>query len=104
MAYRLIITERASELLDRLVLYLLNQLESIQGAGHLLDSVEAIYARLEDNPYQFPECEDYLLRKRKYRKAKLPDMAYVVIYRIGEEHTVYIMGVFHELENYGKKL
>lgn len=104
MAYKLVITERAAELLDDLVLYLLQRLKSVQGAGHLLDSVSTVYDRLEENPYQFPECEDSLLKKRKYRKAKITDMDYLIIYKISEDHSVCIMGIFHALEEYRKKL
>ena len=48
---------------------------------------------------------DYVLRKKEYRKAKIPGMSYVVIYQVDKDiRTVYVMGIFHELENYGIKL
>ena len=53
MAYKLIITERADELIDRLAAYLVNKLKNPDAASHFLDELETIYNRLEDNPYQF---------------------------------------------------
>lgn len=46
MEYKLIITERAEELLDGLVHHLLYQLKNEQAAKHLLDEIEKIYNRL----------------------------------------------------------
>ena len=38
-----------------------------------------------------------------YREAVLVDMGYVIVFRI-EEASVYVVGVFHQLENYRKKI
>ena len=48
MAYNLIITERADELTDRLVAYLVNNLKNPDAASHFLDELETIYDRLQD--------------------------------------------------------
>ena len=54
---------------------------------------------------QFPLCEDFLLKRREYRKAALTEMSYVLIYRVEEEtKTVYVLGIFHDLENYKNKV
>ena len=58
-----------------LTAYLLNPLKSDQTAKHLLSGIEEIYDRLEEDPWQFPACIDYVLRKKEYRKAKIPGMA-----------------------------
>ena len=58
MAYKLNITERADELLDNLMQHLLCRLKNEQAAKHLLNCIDAVYDRLEDNPFQFPECKD----------------------------------------------
>lgn len=50
MAYRLMITERAEELLEQLVNYILYKFGNEQAARHLLDDIEQLYDRLEDNP------------------------------------------------------
>jgi len=105
MGYNLIITERTEKLLDNHIHYLLFRLKNKQAAGHLLDCVENIYSRLEDNPFQFPSCRDSYLDMKGYREAVFPDMEYLIIYKVDEKkNTVYVLGVFHSLENYQNKL
>ncbi|MGN0353706.1 MAG: type II toxin-antitoxin system RelE/ParE family toxin [Muricoprocola sp.] len=84
MAYNLIITEKAEELLDKLVYHLVYILKNDQAAAHLFDSVEEIYDRLGENPYQFPESRDANLKRLGYREAVLADMNYVIVFRIEE--------------------
>lgn len=103
MAYSLVITQKAEELLDERVYYLLYQLKSEQAAKHLLDEVFKIYERLEENPFQFRESKDYYLKRKGYREAIISGMNYLLIFRV-EEQKVYILGIFHELENYVIKL
>lgn len=103
MAYNVVITERAEQLLERLVHYLLFQIKNEQAAVHLMDEISNIYDRIEENPFQFPECRDAYLKSKQYREAITMEMNYVVIYKI-EDDTVYILGVFHGLENYINKV
>lgn len=74
MAYKLVITERAERLLDHLVYYLLYQLKNEQAAGHLLDEISKVYDRLEENPYQFTESRDAVLKSKQYREAVTTEM------------------------------
>ena len=74
-----------------------------QAAKHLLDRIDAIYDRLEVNPFQFPECRDVYLAKKGYREAVVPQMNYVVIFDVRAD-VVNIVGIFHQLENYQSKL
>jgi plasmid stabilization system protein ParE len=103
MTYNLIITKRAEALLDKLIFYLLHQLKNEQAAKHLLDGVSKIYDIVAENPFQFPECKDLVLKRKEYREAVIPGMHYIVIYRVYEDN-VYILGFFHHLENYNQKL
>ena len=103
MAYKLIVTERADELIDRLAAYLVNRLKNPDAARHFLDELETIYNRLEENPYQFSESKDEYLFLRGYREALFREMKYRVVFRT-DEQTVYILGVFHTLEDYARKL
>ena len=103
MAYNLIITEHADALIDKLVGYLYRKLHHPEAALHLMDGLDAIYDRLEANPLQFPESTDEVLSGKGYREALLMDMDYRIIFRI-EEQSVYIVGVYHALEDYGKKV
>ena len=103
MAYKLIVTERADELIDRLTAYLINKLKNPDAAAHFLDELETIYDRLEENPYQFSESRDEYLYLRGYREALFQEMKYRVVFRT-DEQAVYILGVFHTLEDYGRKV
>ena len=103
MAYNLIITDRADELIDERVNYLLNKFKSPQAATHLLDGISSIYDRLEDNPYQFPDARDPYLLRRGYKEALVPEMEYRMVFRIDDDD-VYIVGLFHDLEDYVPKV
>ena len=103
MAYNLIITDRADELIDERVNYLLNKFKSPQAATHLLDGISSIYDRLEDNPYQFPDSKDSYLMRRGYKEALVPEMEYRMVFRIDGDD-VYIVGLFHDLEDYIPKV
>ena len=104
MAYNLIVTEHADAMIDRLAGYLVNKLCNPDAALHFLDGMDVIYLRLEENPLQFPESNDEFLRHRGYRVALVSGMNYRVVFRIEEPQTVYIVGVFHTLEDYRAKV
>lgn len=105
MKYKLTITERAEELLDNILYYIINQLKNPQAAGNLIDEIEHVYVNLEHNPKMYAYSEDMLLKSRGYRKAVITHYNYVVIFRIDEETSrVYIVGFFHDLELYKNKL
>ena len=103
MAYNLVITDRADELIDARVFYIINKLKNTQAAGHLLDGISEVYDRLEENPYHFPDSKDDYLRRRGYKEALISDMQYKIVFRI-EESTVYVVGLFHDLEDYPSKV
>jgi len=103
MIYKLIITERADELLDNILHYLLYQLKNEQAAKHLLDEIDNVYNRLVENPLQFPLSRDTYLANRGYYEAVIGQMNYTMIFSIKTD-IVNIVGIFHQLENYHKKL
>ena len=103
MAYKLNVTEHADELLDNLVFHLVNRLKNKQAAKYLLDSIDIVYDRLENNPYQYPECRDIYLAKKGYREAVVPQMNYIIIFDVRVD-VVNVVGIFHQLENYQSKL
>ena len=96
MVYKLIVTERAEEQLDECLYYLVYRLGNNIAAEHLLACIEKAYDRLEENPYQFPECRDAYLKSLKYREVILTDMSYLMIVKVVDLE-VYIMGIFHQL-------
>ena len=99
MGYRLLITRRAEDLLDNLVGYLLLELGNKPAAVRLLDGVEKIYCRLEQNPFQFPVSYDRYLSGKGYREALVPGIVYRVIFRVTGE-SVAVLGIFHQLESF----
>lgn len=103
MAYKLVITEHADDLLDRLVYHLIYRLKNEQAAKHLLDGVENVYSRLEIYPEQFPVSRDTFLAKRGYHEAVVPQMDYVIVFAVRSD-TVNVVGVFHQSENYQRKI
>lgn len=103
MAYNLIVTEHADELLDDILHYLTGHFKSEQAANHLLDEIERIYDRLEENPLQFPPCRDTYLAKKGFREAVTVQMDYIIVFSI-TTNAVNIVGIFHQLENYWKKV
>ncbi|MBQ7464792.1 MAG: type II toxin-antitoxin system RelE/ParE family toxin [Lachnospiraceae bacterium] len=103
MAYKLIITDHADELIDSRIYYIINKLKNPPAAQHLLDGIDEIYTRLEDNPDQFPDSMDSFLRSRGFKEALIHDMNYKLVFRV-EGRSVYIEGLFHDLENHASKL
>ncbi len=76
MAYELVVTEHADELLDHILRYFIYQLKNKQVAVHLLDEIQNIYDRLEDNPLQFPFSRDTYLANKEYHEAVVGQMNY----------------------------
>ena len=103
MDYKLVVTEHAEDLLDKLLYHILFCLKNESAAKHLLNSVETVYMRLEENPYQFPICKDEYLANKGYREAIVTNMNYIIIFTIIND-MVSIVGVYHQLENYQNKL
>lgn len=101
MTYKLIITEYADELLDNILYYLFFQLKSELAVKHLLNGIENVYNRLEENPLQFPISRDRFLAQKGYHEAVVPHMDYIIIFDI-QDSTVNVVGIFHQSENYQK--
>ena len=94
MAYNLIVTDRADELIDYRVAYILNKLMNPTAAKHLLYGINEIYI-----------SKDAYLRSRGYKEAHISDMQYKIIFRVDEnKNYVYVVGLFHDLEDYGSKV
>lgn len=103
MAYKLVVSKHADELLDNLVYHLIYKLKSEQAARHLLNGIENIYERLEENPLQFPFSRDTFLAGKGYHEAIVPGMDYIVVFNV-KANTINVVGVFHQLENYQRKV
>lgn len=103
MAYNLIITKRAEELLDDLIYQLINRYKNEDAAKRLLNHIGCIHDRLIDNLYQFPLIRDRYLSMKGYRIAIIPKTKYILVFDIRED-IVFVLGIFHQLENYWMKV
>ncbi len=103
MSYKLTIAPSVNKQIEHNIDYLINNLCNPDAALHLINEIEKIYKRMEDNPFQFPEAKSQNLKTLKYREAFLSEMNYMFEFRIiGDE--VFIAGFFHESENYITKI
>ena len=103
MVYNIISTDEMDMLLDNCVKYLLGKFKSEQAAKHLLDGVSEIYDKLESNPNIYRLSEDPFMKAMDYHEAKIPEMDYMIIYKVVADN-VYILGIYHTLENYASKM
>ena len=103
MIYNLTVTDKAEELLDNLIYYLVECLKNKQAGRHLMSMLENVYKQLEENPFVYKECDDPYLNGLGYREAIVPEMNYIVIFEVDDDE-VTILGFFHQLENYSLKL
>ena len=89
--------------IDKLAAYLLTVLNNPQACSHFFDEIQKTYEKLREDPFCHKLCAEELLAQKGYRSAQLPTMRYRIIYRV-EKNRVYIVAVFHMLENYARKL
>lgn len=69
----------------------------------MLDEMNNIYDRLEENPLQFPLSKDTYLANKGYHEAVCGHMDHTIIFSVRED-AVNMVGIFHQLENYREKL
>ena len=103
MAYNIVTTDEMDTLLENSVSYIINKLKNVQAASHLLDEVQDIYIELENNPAIYSISSDPFLAALKYHEAVLKSMNYKIIYKY-DDNTVYILGIYNNLENYVDKV
>jgi hypothetical protein len=65
MTYKLTITERAEELLDHILYYIINQLRNPQAAGNLIGEIEHIYSNLVNDPRIICILRRYIIKIQK---------------------------------------
>ena len=76
----------------------INKYKCEDTAKRLLNHIGCINDRLIDNPYQFPLIRDRYLSMKGYRIAIIPKTKYILVFDIRED-TVFVLGIFHQLEN-----
>jgi len=101
MDYKIKVTPLASEDLDEIVTYIVQELKNPTAAVSFLDEVDTCYDHLTSMPYMYEECRDPQLKARKYRRAVIKH--YVMVYRVNDaEKTVYVLRFFYGARDYEK--
>lgn len=103
MDYKVVLTKEAEKDLDRFITYLLFEKKSEQAAGNVLDDFEETKRILTYVAGSLKLCDHPRLRESGYRRINFLSHRYFMLYRI-ENDTVYIDGIFHELQDYENKL
>ena len=99
MVYNVEMTERAEEQLDAFARYLVVNLKNPQAASNLLADATDLEESLAYVAGSIPLCDDPELRMRGIRKIRFTKHRYLWLYRV-EDDTVYIMAMYHELQDY----
>ena len=89
MVYKVVSTDEMDRLLDNCVLYLLKKPKSEQAAEHLLDGVSEVYSELECNPLIYRISDDPFMKELNYHEAKVPEMDYMIIYKVVDDTVSY---------------
>ncbi|MBD5157548.1 MAG: type II toxin-antitoxin system RelE/ParE family toxin [Butyrivibrio sp.] len=101
MDYKVVIAESAEKELDRFVTYLLFEKKSEQAVRNLLNDFEATKISLSNVAGSLKLCDNPKLKELGYRRINFLSHRYFMLYRV-EENTVYVDGIFHELQDYEK--
>lgn len=103
MTYKLFVTDRAEELLAAIIAYHVCKLKNKEAARELLGEIDRRYTQIIDHPQMFQLSEDNFLKRRGYHRVAVRN--YLLLYLVNEKKKeVYIMGIFHNLEDYRSKL
>lgn len=103
MDYRVVMMEGAEEDLERFVTYLLFEKKSDQAAENLLDDFEETKVSLSRVAGSLKLCDNPKLKELGYRRINFLSHRYFMLYRI-EENTVFVDNIFHELQDYERKM
>ncbi|MCR5034338.1 MAG: type II toxin-antitoxin system RelE/ParE family toxin [Clostridia bacterium] len=103
MTYRLLVSNNADLQLEKILRYVAIKLDNPTAAAAILEDVKRTYIHLEHMPEAVALCEDPYLAAFGYRKIKLRDHDYVILFRLADD-IVQISGIFHMRENYIMKL
>lgn len=103
MAYELIVTQDATDDLDNILHYIVEDLSNPDAAHKLLEQVEHCYQQLCDFPLLYESCRNLRLRSKGYRK--IPIGNFLLIYRPDEKtHQIHILRFFYGRRDYEKLL
>ena len=97
--YRVKLTPKAREDLDKIYSYITGELYAPEAANSLLEKIEAGIMRLSDFPFACSPVEDEFLRGKGYRKLIIDN--YIAFYIVNEEEKqVVVMRVLYGRRKY----
>ena len=103
MAYKLIISDYATDDLEEIIRYITENLSNPTAAASFMDEVEKCYENLACMPAMYEQCRLPRFKKDGYRRAVIKN--YVMVYRINEaESKVIILRFFYGSRDYEKYL
>ena len=100
MDYKVVVTSDAEEDLDRFLQYLLFEKKNEQAAGNILDDFGDTLNCLKNVAGSLSLCENQRLRALGYHRINFLRQQV----KQGEENTVFIDDIFHELQDYENKM
>ena len=103
MDYKVVVTTDAEEDLEQYIRYLLVVKRNEQAAKNVLDDFESTVKSLKSVAGSLKLCENPRLRKLGYRRINFLSHRYFMMYRIVED-TVFVDNIFHELQDYERKM
>ena len=103
MAYKVVVTNDAKENMQEYIEYILYENKNQQTAGSLLDDFEYTKDILAEVAESLKLCDNEKLRSLGYRRISFKFHRYFMLYRV-EDTTVYIDGIFHELQDFENKI
>lgn len=103
MAYKVVVTNDAKENMQEYIEYILYEKKNQQVAGSLLDDFEYTKDILAEVAGSLKLCDNEKLRSLGYRRIGFKFHRYFMLYRV-EDTTVYIDGIFHELQDFENKI
>lgn len=102
MAYKVVVTNDAKENMQEYIEYILYE-KRISRQRSLLDDFEYTKDILAEVAGSLKLCDNEKLRSLGYRRISFKFHRYFMLYRV-EDTTVYIDGIFHELQDFENKI
>ncbi len=103
MVYKVNIMKSAETDLEMFITYLLFEKKNEQAAQNVLNDFEQTKDILSHIAGSLKVCDNERLKELEYRRINFQNHRYFMLYRV-ENDTVYVDGIFHELQDYENKL
>ena len=103
MDYKVLVSQKAEEDLERFVSYLVLEKKNPQAALNVLNDYDATIESLKHVAGSLKLCDNFQLSMLGYRRINFLRHRYFMLYRL-EENTVYVDNIFHSLQDFESKI